>query len=59
MWEKLHRAILGVGKSAIDGYIGPLEHTKHCSRMLLQDRDVALETINTIILVKYPTCGIV
>ena len=59
IWEKLHRAILGTGKSAIDGYIGPLEHTKHCSQMLLQDRGVALETINTIILVKYPACGIV
>lgn len=58
MWEKLHRAILGTGKSAIDGYIGRLEHTKHCSQMLLKDRDVALETINTIILVKYPACGI-
>ncbi|CAF9936895.1 MAG: hypothetical protein HETSPECPRED_010490 [Heterodermia speciosa] len=58
MWEKLHRAILGAGKSAIDGYIGPLDHTKHCSQMLLSDRDVALETINTIILVKYPSCGI-
>ena len=58
MWEKLHRAVLGPGKRAIDGYIGPIEHTKHCSQMLLQDRDVAFETINTIILVKYPACGI-
>ena len=59
MWEKLHRAVLGGGKKAIDGYIGTLEHTEHCGEMLLKDRDVALETINTIILVKYPACGIV
>ena len=58
MWKKLHRAILGRGKIAIDGYIGPLAHTEHCSMMLLEDRDVGLEEINTIIRVKFPDCGI-
>ncbi|KAI0520847.1 hypothetical protein F5B22DRAFT_54612 [Xylaria bambusicola] len=59
MWKKMHRAILGdLGKSAIDGYIGSYDHTKHCEMMLLSDRDVALETINTRIAVKYPNCGI-
>lgn len=58
MWKKLHRAVLGTGKSAIDGYIGPLAHTEHCSEMLLQDRDVGFDAINTIILVKFPDCGI-
>ena len=59
MWKKLHRAVLGDGKRAIDGYIGTMVHTEHCSNMLLQDRDVALEEINTIIQVKFPDCGIV
>ncbi|KAI1310108.1 hypothetical protein F5Y03DRAFT_382804 [Xylaria venustula] len=59
MWKKLHRAILGeLGRGAIDGYIGTYEHTKHCEMMLLGGHDVALETINTRIAVKYPDCGI-
>lgn len=56
MWEKMHRAILGRGKSAIDGYIGPLGHTQHCSQMLLTVDD--WKELNTIILVKFPDCGI-
>lgn len=58
MWEKMHRALIGEGKLAVDGYIGSLNHTRHCSHMLLSDRDVSFEAINTIILVKYPDCGI-
>jgi len=58
MWKKLHRAILGDGKKAIDSYIGPYDHTKHCEHMLLNDREVGFEEINTIILVKFPDCGI-
>lgn len=59
MWKKLHRAVLGdMGRRAIDGYIGPYEHTKHCEHMLLGKRDVAFDMINTRIAVKYPDCGI-
>jgi hypothetical protein len=58
MWKKMHRAILGRGKMAIDGYIGTLEHTKHCEKMLLWGRESDLRDINTIIVVKYPDCGI-
>lgn len=59
MWKKMHRAILGdLGKGAIDSYIGSYEHTKHCEMMLLGDRNVTLDTINTRIAVKYPDCGI-
>lgn len=57
MWMKMHRAILGDGKKAIDSYIGELSHTKHCGNMLLE-RESALEEINTIIRVKFPHCGI-
>lgn len=57
MWKKMHRAILGKGKAAIDSYIGELPHTEHCSHMLL-DRDAGFGDINTIILVKFPDCGI-
>lgn len=59
MWKKLHRAIAGpFGKGAIDSYIGPYTHTQHCEHMLLGNRSVAFGVINTIILVKYPDCGI-
>ncbi|ODA83225.1 hypothetical protein RJ55_01736 [Drechmeria coniospora] len=57
MWQKMHRAILGQGKRAIDSYIGELPHTHHCGEMLLE-RGAAFEDINTIILVKFPDCGI-
>ncbi|KAK9424902.1 putative Major facilitator superfamily transporter [Seiridium unicorne] len=60
MWEKMHRALMGPhGKKAIDGYIASYSHTQHCGHMLLSDRDVQLDVINTIILVKYPDCGMV
>lgn len=59
MWRKMHRAFLGdLGRRAIDGYIGSYQHTKHCEHMLLGDRGVAWDTINTRIAVKYPDCGI-
>jgi hypothetical protein len=58
MWKKLHRAVLGKGKVAIDGYLGRMEHTEHCEHMLLNDRNTALDKFNTIIQVKYPDCGI-
>jgi hypothetical protein len=59
MWKKLHRAIAGpFGKGAIDSYIGPYTHTQHCEHMLLGNRSVAFDVVNTIILVKYPDCGI-
>ncbi|KAK3690283.1 hypothetical protein B0T22DRAFT_376277 [Podospora appendiculata] len=58
MWKKMHRALLGPsGTRAIDGYIGSYAHTEHCARMLLGGRDIALETINTRIRVKFPDCG--
>ncbi|KAH6659514.1 hypothetical protein BKA67DRAFT_666304 [Truncatella angustata] len=59
MWKKMHRAIMGdLGNRAIDGYIGSYEHTEHCEQMLIGGRDVAFDTINTRIRVKYPDCGI-
>jgi len=58
MWKKLHRALLGDGKRAIDSYVGPIQHTEHCEKMLLRPRGIGFEDINTIILVKYPDCGI-
>ncbi|KAH8427482.1 uncharacterized protein LDX57_005195 [Aspergillus melleus] len=59
MWKKMHRAVLGSGgREAIDGYIGVYEHTKHCEMMLLGDRSIEWEAINTRIMVKFPDCGI-
>ena len=57
MWLKMHRAVLGGGKAAIDSYIGELTHTRHCGDMLLT-RDPPLDALNTIILLKFPHCGI-
>ncbi|TID17803.1 uncharacterized protein E2P81_ATG10778 [Venturia nashicola] len=56
MWEKMHRAVLGLGKPAIDGYIGPLAHTRHCGEMLTMR--LKFSDYNTRIKVKYPDCGI-
>lgn len=58
MWEKMHRALLQPDeKKAIDSYISSYDHTKHCAQMLLGDRDVQLDAINTIIRIKFPDCG--
>ncbi|KAI1173837.1 hypothetical protein F4777DRAFT_556466 [Nemania sp. FL0916] len=60
MWLKMHRAIASDdGKAAIDSYIGSMHHTHHCSQMLVDDRDMALSTMNTVIRIKYPHCGMV
>jgi len=58
MWKKLHRAFLGGGKSAVDSVNGDLMHTEHCGRMLLTRREVQLDVVNAIIVVKFPDCGI-
>lgn len=59
LWKKMHRAVLGrYGRRAIDGYIASYEHTKHCEMMLMSNRDLDLDLINTIIRVKYPDCDI-
>ena len=57
MWRKMHRATMGPGVSAIDGYIGSARHTEHCGEMLLMNRDLSLGTFNTVIRRKYPACG--
>lgn len=55
MWEKMHRALLGVGKPAIDSYIGPLAHTRHCGMMLARrGNGFEFSDFNTRIKVKYP-----
>ncbi|PVH80977.1 hypothetical protein DL98DRAFT_548831 [Cadophora sp. DSE1049] len=59
MWEKMHRAFLGEGKRALDGYIGVFSHTQHCGKMLLtRGEGFELSDFNTRIKVKYPDCGI-
>ncbi|KAK0124853.1 hypothetical protein ONS96_008732 [Cadophora gregata f. sp. sojae] len=59
MWEKMHRAFLGGGKRAVDGYIGVFSHTQHCGKMLLtRGEGFELSDFNTRIKVKYPDCGI-
>ncbi|KAL7798031.1 hypothetical protein V8C37DRAFT_368433 [Trichoderma ceciliae] len=56
MWKKMHRAFMGEGRKAVDGYIASYAHTKHCEHMLLSS-NIAYEVINTRIAVKYPDCG--
>ena len=58
MWKKLHRAIRGEGKTAVDSYIANYEHTKHCEHMLLGRRGLGLDEVNTVIETKFPDCGI-
>ncbi|KAE8152274.1 hypothetical protein BDV25DRAFT_138089 [Aspergillus avenaceus] len=58
MWKKMHRAVLGGGRDAVDGYIGVYEHTEHCEKMLLGDRSIEWDVINTRIAVKFPDCGV-
>jgi hypothetical protein len=59
MWEKMHRALLGDGKRAVDSYIGIYAHTQHCGKMLLsRGEGFELSNFNTRIRVKYPDCGI-
>jgi hypothetical protein len=59
MWEKMHRALLGEGKRAVDGYIGSYSHTEHCGNMLLsRGKGFEFTNFNTRIRVKYPDCGI-
>ncbi|KAI3326736.1 hypothetical protein HD806DRAFT_520474 [Xylariaceae sp. AK1471] len=62
MWVKLHRGILNKekpGMPEIDSYIASLNHTHHCTTILLTDRDVGFSALNTETLVKYPHCGMI
>lgn len=56
MWRKMHRALLQGGLEAVDGYIGSLHHTEHCSNMLLGYHETS-NVPNTFIYAKYPACG--
>lgn len=59
LWKKMHRALLsgGGGKPSIDSVTAGYAHTEHCSHMLMTRREVALDIINAVIVVKYPDCG--
>jgi hypothetical protein len=60
MWRKLHRAVLGAGKAAIDSYIGNYAHTAHCETMIANQGHMGgPQMLNTIIRVKFPDCGVV
>jgi len=56
MRRKLHRAAIRGGP--IDGYIADTRHTVHCGHELVEERgkNISLQEINTIIMVKTPTC---
>lgn len=53
IWKKMHRAYLG--QRAIDSYIASLNHTFHCSEMLLR-QGIPWSQVTTSVIVKYPTC---
>jgi hypothetical protein len=62
MWRKMHRAVLARRK--IDSYVGNYTHTVHCEKRLY-DREALLRSgpgfdseVNTVIVTKYPTCGL-
>lgn len=55
MWTKMHRAVLH--GYPIDGYIGNIHHTAHCSDLLLRQADFRASGKTTMIFTKYPSCG--
>ncbi|KAJ5958811.1 uncharacterized protein N7479_005961 [Penicillium vulpinum] len=57
MWRKMHRALLKGGVDAVDGYVGSMHHTEHCSGMLLEYRQEAVNITNSWVYAKYPACG--
>ncbi len=58
MWRKMHRALSRSGQMAIDSYMGSYNHTLHCEEMLLRYREIELNSVNTVIRVKYPDCNV-
>lgn len=59
MWRMLHRKMLGpLGKSAVNSYLGDMEHTIHCGRLLQNATQFRMKIINSEILPKFPDCGI-
>ncbi|KAJ5113800.1 hypothetical protein N7456_002334 [Penicillium angulare] len=55
MWMKMHRAVLH--RCPVDGYIGNIHHTTHCSDLLLRQDDFRASGKTTMIFTKYPSCG--
>ncbi|CAN8105335.1 unnamed protein product [Discula destructiva] len=55
LWNKMQRAV--VSKTSLDSYTLDPERTKQCGDMLLDQNRPAAET-NTLIVMKYTTCGI-
>lgn len=57
MWSKLHRAMATGGM--IDSYVGSLEHTEHCAKMILAVVNEGQDAVglNTVIRLKYATCS--
>ena len=53
MWRKMHRAIQN--GQPLDGYIGKIEHTAHCEKMLVGSA-LALNLTNTLIFSKFVEC---
>ncbi|KAJ3475709.1 hypothetical protein NLG97_g9364 [Lecanicillium saksenae] len=53
MWKKMHRAMLQ--QRPLDLYVGNLNHTMHCEKVLLS-RIIDLEDKTTLIQIKYPDC---
>jgi len=54
----MHRAMAKKGRGGIDSYMGAYSHTNHCGDMLIDKREVWVGTLNGVIFVKYPDCGI-
>ncbi|EXJ54776.1 hypothetical protein A1O7_10117 [Cladophialophora yegresii CBS 114405] len=55
MWRKMHRALLRGRR--IDSYLANYNHTEHCAHRL-QKQDAAQKDVNTVIVSKYPSCGV-
>ena len=55
LWRKMHRALMaGV---PIDSYIGNYTHTEHCTQIMVEEnRQHAMEDVNTIMALKFPVC---
>lgn len=55
LWKKMQRAVLN--KAPLDSYTLDAEHTAQCAEMLL-DRKGPAEDTKTLVVAKYPTCGV-
>lgn len=48
----------GKGLLSIDSDISKRKHHRHCAKLILLDRETPPHTLNSIVFVKFPDCGL-